>query len=397
MIGRKQPPVSESKTVEPKGFDAYELRLGDVMRGERATMGKSLLDVQRELKIKASYIAAIENTDPTAFDTPGFIAGYVRSYARYLGLDPEWAYETFCREGNFTTVHGMDKAASAKRPAERKTRTPGSDPLVEPNVAFVPEGQGLLSRIEPGAIGSVMVLMVLIGALGFGGWTVLNQIQQVKLSPVEQAPLALAEVDPLATPEPFAAPADQQAAAVSAAALERLYQPRPLDVPQLIARDGPISTLEPGALGALAALSDRVPTMGADTTPAPSAAPDLTAPVVATTAPEMVLFATRPAWVRVTAADGAVLFEKILDAGEQYVLPKTDAPPLLRTGYAGAVYLAVNGVAHGPVGEGAQVVKNIALAPEPVTQTYALADLTGHPEVAEMVAQLTQPVAPEAE
>ena len=62
----------------PKGFDDYELTLGDVMRGERATLGKSLLDVQRELRIKASYISAIENCDPSAFDTPGFIAGYVR-------------------------------------------------------------------------------------------------------------------------------------------------------------------------------------------------------------------------------------------------------------------------------------------------------------------------------
>ena len=61
--------------VETKGFDAFDMRLGDMMRGERATMGKSLLDVQRELKIKAAYISAIENADPSAFDTPGFIAG----------------------------------------------------------------------------------------------------------------------------------------------------------------------------------------------------------------------------------------------------------------------------------------------------------------------------------
>ncbi len=69
--------------------------LGDLMRGERATLGKSLLDVQRELRIKASYIAAIENSDPDAFDTPGFIAGYVRSYARYLNMDPDQAFRLF--------------------------------------------------------------------------------------------------------------------------------------------------------------------------------------------------------------------------------------------------------------------------------------------------------------
>ncbi|HCP80049.1 MAG TPA: DUF4115 domain-containing protein, partial [Octadecabacter sp.] len=53
--------VKKEQAVETAGFDAFELRLGDLMRGERATIGKSLLDVQRELKIKAAYIAAIEN------------------------------------------------------------------------------------------------------------------------------------------------------------------------------------------------------------------------------------------------------------------------------------------------------------------------------------------------
>ena len=71
MIGRltQRKQKTHEQSSQPKGFDDYELRLGDMMRGERATMGKSLLDVQRELRIKASYIAAIENADPTVFDT----------------------------------------------------------------------------------------------------------------------------------------------------------------------------------------------------------------------------------------------------------------------------------------------------------------------------------------
>ena len=79
MMWRKSKPKLEQDEVQPKGFDDFEVRLGDMMRGERATLGKSLLDVQRELRIKASYISAIENCDPDAFETPGFIAGYVRS------------------------------------------------------------------------------------------------------------------------------------------------------------------------------------------------------------------------------------------------------------------------------------------------------------------------------
>ena len=39
--------------VAAPGFDDFEMRLGDMMRGERATIGKSLLDVQRELRIRA--------------------------------------------------------------------------------------------------------------------------------------------------------------------------------------------------------------------------------------------------------------------------------------------------------------------------------------------------------
>ena len=38
------------------GFDSYTLLLGEELRGERATLGKSLLQVQKDLKIKAVYI-----------------------------------------------------------------------------------------------------------------------------------------------------------------------------------------------------------------------------------------------------------------------------------------------------------------------------------------------------
>ena len=163
--------IFSSKEVEgdaPSGFDAYDLRLGDIMRGERATLGKSLLDVQRELKIKATYIAAIENADPTAFDSPSFIAGYVRSYARYLGLEPEWAYQEFCKESDYETAHGMSAEASstaAIKPARKKREN--RDPLSDPNAAFVPQKEPMFANIEAGAIGSIMVLVALIGGIGY--------------------------------------------------------------------------------------------------------------------------------------------------------------------------------------------------------------------------------------
>ncbi|WP_372611838.1 helix-turn-helix domain-containing protein [Aquicoccus sp.] len=106
-------------------FEAFDLRLSDIMRGERATLGKSLLDVQSELRIKASYIAAIENADLTAFDNPGLIAGYVRSYARYLNLDPDLAFDTFCRESGFTPSRSIlvEKTARSSREPFQKVET----------------------------------------------------------------------------------------------------------------------------------------------------------------------------------------------------------------------------------------------------------------------------------
>ena len=85
MIGWRSKP-STTEEDKPKGFDDFELRLGDLMRGERATLGKSLLDVQRELKIKATHIAAIENADIAAFEAQGFIAQLRDAKGRRAGL-----------------------------------------------------------------------------------------------------------------------------------------------------------------------------------------------------------------------------------------------------------------------------------------------------------------------
>jgi len=407
MIRRWVFPKTSGPDETQGGFDSFDLRLGDVMRGERATLGKSLLDVQRELKIKATYISAIENADVTAFETPGFIAGYVRSYARYLGMDPEWAFRAFCAESGFTPVHGLSAQASNK-PA-RKPAPVGGDPLANPNASFVPRPNSVFEGIEPGAVGSVAVLIALAAVLGFGGWSLLKEIQKVEFAPVEQTVGVMDELPGLGADAPASAapdalvtmaPAGSGAGAPpSADALDRLYRPEALDVPVLIARDGPISTLDPSEVGVLAeadtgrgapllpplaAPGDAIDAALAEAGATPAA--DGSVRVFGPDAPEVAIFAVRAAWVRVQSADGAVILEKILDAGEQYILPRTENPPILRTGNAGSVYFAVNGNAYGPAGEGASVVKNIALAPGALTESFAVADLAADQDLADFVA-----------
>jgi hypothetical protein len=383
MNGRRPP--SEQNGDALRGFDAFEVRLGDVMRGERATLGKSLIDVQRELKIKATYIAAIENADSSAFDTPGFIAGYVRSYARYLGLDPEWAWDGFCREAGFEQPHGLSARASPPKPQKRG----GLDALGDPNATFVPRKESPFEQIELRALGSLAVLIAIIGGVGYGAWATVQEIQRVQLAPVDQAPGVVAD---LGTMPAASGPRVQENAlegvsaefvAPTADALDRLYRPPALDVPVLVARDGPIAAVEPGSLGALAELDSQRRTSELVASLVGAAVEEIVMPqVVAPPAPELELLAVRPAWVRVTASDGTVLLEKILEPGERWEVPAMEEPPTLRAGNSGAVYFAVNGETYGPSAPGAQVVKNIALAPVSLSESFALADLTADPDLA---------------
>jgi cytoskeletal protein RodZ len=404
MIGWRSKP-STTEEDKPKGFDDFELRLGDLMRGERATLGKSLLDVQRELKIKATYIAAIENADLSAFETPGFVAGYVRSYARYLAMDPEWAFERFCAEAGYAVSHGLSSAAAPQHFAKARSRADAGDPLGDPNASFIPRGEAIWAHVEPGAVGSIAVLVALIGAIGYGGWSVLQEVQRVQLAPVDEAPTVVAEIDPLTNagataPQVVASRADTVASEPVASAegtasvdvMDRLYRPQALDVPVLTSRDGPIAAINPRETGVL------TETAAAEAVDAAidAALEGTDVQVIASAKEGVEVLAVRPSWVRVNAADGTVLFEKILDAGERYAVPPLETAAVFRTGNSGSIYFVVDGVTYGPVAPGAQVAKDIPLSPEALTQSFAEADLTQDEDLARFAVADATVVVPEA-
>lgn len=410
MIGRWSSKNAVPEAEDPRGFDAFELRLGDVMRGERATLGKSLLDVQRELRIKASYIAAIENADPDAFDTPGFIAGYVRSYARYLNMDPDKAFATFCTESGFEVAHGMSAEASViKKPSfeDRKARrTSENDIFARPAMPFTPAGDSFLSRVEPAAIGSVLVLVGLIGGIGFGGWSVLKEVQRVQVTPVDQTPVVLSDLDPL-DGALSAAPTTTANSTVPAAmdapradALDRLYRPQALDVPVLVARDAPIASIDPRFSSNFTAPEMDAPaTRGAfgaetvvasfDTPGVQPAASTGILPRVLERAPSTVLMvATGESWVQVTAADGSVIFESILQKGDTWEVPATQEPPRLISGQSGAIYFVMDEQFYGPVGGRGAITKNVPLHQQALAELYEPALLEDNSGLATMVAEL---------
>ena len=267
-----------------------------------------------------------------------------------------------------------------------------------------------MSGIEPRAIGSIAVLLVLLAGIGYGGWSVLQEVQKVRLTPVDQTPEVLADLDPLSSavlPRDDLASAETAPVAPVTETFDRLSRPQALDVPVLTARDGPIAAIDPDTVGTLApqpgerfiasrpARPDNLPFAVPGGAPLPEAGlvarldsdnllPEVQ--VVEPAAPSVALLAVRPSWVRVRGADGTVIFEKILDAGEEFEVPLTEEPATLRAGNAGSLYFAVNGETFGPAGNGPVVVRDVVLAPDALRENYSVADAAADSDLARFIA-----------
>ncbi len=370
----------------PRGFDDYSVSLGDELRGERATLGKSLLDVQRDLRIKAAYIAAIENCDPDVFPNKGFVAGYARSYARYLGIDPDETFKRFCKQSGF---RGVVSDLSGQRKSSGTEKTLGQKPemgdLGTMSIGAMAAKESIFSHVSPSGIASVAVLIAILGSVTYGGWTVLMDIQRVEFAPIDQAPEIAATIDVIAvetTGEDMAlSDLNKQP---SRDLLADLYRPQELAVPKVDPRDGPIAAINPDEVGQLAPVKEEALPTELISTAAIDFEEEYQGPFV-TVKPEVEevkIFATRAAWVRVSEPDGSILFEAILEPNQAFVLPPEAQSPLLRAGNSGSVYVAVNDDVFGPVGSGTSVAKNVSLLHQDVAAVFDPAQELVIPELA---------------
>ncbi|MCF6304352.1 MAG: helix-turn-helix domain-containing protein [Rhodobacteraceae bacterium] len=366
--------TQEPSVEELQGFDSFELRLGDELRGERATLGKSLLDVQRDLRIKAAYIAAIENCDLSVFENTGFLAGYVRSYARYLELDAEATYARFCLEANFQGAHadlGRRREGHKKAPVAAISASELGKNL-SPGLAGVAMRNGS-AGINLAGFGPLFVMIALIAGIGYGGWTLLKDIQRVDIAPIERSPVVLDTID-----------SGEFAAGLNIDAMDRvserandltlLYSRQLLEVPIVTPRDGPIADIDPSAFGSFEMVATAAPETVLPETVVAVGEPQLTAQIHE---PIISIFAQQEAWVRVTADDGSILFETILDAGQEYTLKSGTELATLRAGNAGNVFLLVDGQVFGPLNGNNGVVNGLSLAAADIENSFeALGTMT---------------------
>ena len=399
MAGTDLTPDGRDEMSRPRGFDDYEVRLGDLLRGERATLGKSLMDVQRELRINANYISAIENCDYGAFETPSFVSGFVRSYARYLKLDQEQVYRQFCEESGFVPSHGLADEASTLRNGKA---VPVAGPMIsdmddaifsKSPSAIVPDKKSWTDQFEAAAVGSIAVLCLLVAGLGYGAWSVFKEIQRLRVVPSENTPIVLSEFNGAAegkTNDIVGLSPDQRSDK-----LERVSPPA-LDTRSL-ARDAPISTLDPNRFanfpdpkteaalptfaGLDAIIADVVEKVNLDEVA--SVAPQ----VVEDLPPTIAIVATREAWVQVTSSTGSVILAKIMQPGEEFTLPQTEGAPTMRAGMSGSVYFSVNRELYGPAGSGGNVVKDVELSVASLSESYTPAIINNDGELRTLIAQ----------
>jgi cytoskeletal protein RodZ len=69
--------------------------LGDEFRVAREARHLSPSDVSEQIHIRSVYLQSIEDEDWSAIAAPVYVRGFIRTYARFLGLDPESAVERF--------------------------------------------------------------------------------------------------------------------------------------------------------------------------------------------------------------------------------------------------------------------------------------------------------------
>jgi cytoskeletal protein RodZ len=97
--------------------------LGERFRAAREARGLSLSDVAEQIRIRSLYLAAVEEENWNTIGAPVYIRGFLRTYARFLGIDPEEAVAAFNRtQPAPAQPSGLPSREGAEREAPSGTR-----------------------------------------------------------------------------------------------------------------------------------------------------------------------------------------------------------------------------------------------------------------------------------
>jgi transcriptional regulator with XRE-family HTH domain len=298
---------------------ATDVHIGEALRQAREHLDLDLEDIAQATHVRAAYIDALERLDLDQLPARAFAAGYVKAYARALGLDPAAVVERFKRE------------------------SPGDEPELH-----APFGAQFRRRARSGGLVATAAVVI----LGLAGW---NLVVRVKTAPRPAA--AAIKIPPLRA-QPSAGPAQLGA---------------PLPAPPEASTPPPYVT--PGLAEATAAKGSDAAAVTAQIAAEGSKGPSNSIAVGAAFAPRgqiygaprpgagVVIQALRPMSLVVRGAGGAVYFARQLAAGEAWRAPDVSGLTVdVDVPAAAEVY--VQGHATGPLNQPQTPVASLT-APKP--------------------------------
>ena len=90
---------NEDEFVAPAtASDAPHQRIGAIIRAARENAGYSLEQVSKETRVHLSHLRAIEDMTPNLLGAPVYAKGYIKSYARFLGMDEQITLDRYLSE-----------------------------------------------------------------------------------------------------------------------------------------------------------------------------------------------------------------------------------------------------------------------------------------------------------
>ena len=283
---------------------------GEYLRREREMRGVSLEEISTATKISIRFLQAIENEELSKLPGGIFTRSFVRTYARYLGLDEERVLAD-CQ------LAGQHKPeVDIRRITANRAR---------------PNGAASRTRI---------IALLMAGVLLAIGYVLFRHsrrvMEQQSSTPMVTAPSTTA---PGTNPPPTAAPVQPSTPA------------QPENNPSLPAT----STSPPaGAATAPGTLPGGAPSPGAKANPPnQSATSEATSPVAAHTDLVLQVAATERVWVAVDA-DGKTVLQKVLNPNEVENLKALDSFDVTM-GNAQGVVLTLNGETLKPLGRRGEV------------------------------------------
>lgn len=167
------------RPFRPESSTGEAARLGEELRDARFALGLSIEDIAASLRIRRPYLVALEEGRVRDLPAPAYAVGFVRTYARALGLDEDEVVRRF-REASGPAV-------------QRKTDLVFPEPVPE---------RGLPA-------GAVILVGAVLAAGAYIGWYQWSGSGNRTVDAVAPVP---ARIEQAARPEPPAAPAPDLAA-----------------------------------------------------------------------------------------------------------------------------------------------------------------------------------------